>query len=203
MDFEIYQMKSKHCFAFRRGTYLRQRACARLKSFRISPMFRFLKKRNKLKHFDNIINELKNNEWVVTEDIRSILAYDPITTKDKEVICRNSGLRYDILEKIGDVQGNNKFRSINRFILEQEILNSNGGCWSLPGAMLYSVENLHEIGHPEDTILFYEAKEISFDTQMGILSSYFLGAGKVETIKYLNSMGTEEALEVADFIDGI
>ncbi|MFC3150612.1 hypothetical protein ACFOEK_06220 [Litoribrevibacter euphylliae] len=150
-----------------------------------------------------LIQELERNNWNLTNVISETLAYEPVTTDRNEVVCKNSHLRFKLLEKIWSTEGDVKYRSINRFILQQEILHTKGGCWGFPGAMSWAVENLYSIGHPEDLILLYEAKYINWDTEMGVLSQYFLGGDTQEAINYLKNKGTKEALEVADFIDGM
>jgi hypothetical protein len=52
-----------------------------------------------------------------------------------------------------------------------------------------------------DAPLLWRAKSVSFDTHMGLQVAFLVGAGVVETVAYLRSLGTPEGTQAAEYIE--
>jgi hypothetical protein len=84
-------------------------------------------------------------------------------------------------------------------LLQEQIVlekDERGNQWlmSLLSAQLFS------IGTVEDCLIIWEAKSCCFDTMLGIDAQFLCGAGLKQTKAYLQSVGTDLALDAMDYL---
>jgi hypothetical protein len=91
-------------------------------------------------------------------------------------------------------------RMLARYLLEQVMLSYRDEIWGVDDNLKLCAYLLFRIGNVEDSLLIWQAKSINFDTFCGLDIQLVIGAGKAETLSYLQALASEDAIKAVEYI---